>query len=260
MPTASTIVLSFDNLGEASELERGEWPEGKAPGGHPSVTDALPRLLAELGAHRLRASFCVEAINCEIYPDALAGIAAAGHELALHGWRHEPWTSLSPQDERRTLERGQAAFAALGVPVRGFRPPGGDLNPGSDALLREAGIDWCSPAGGRYHRIPGGLTYVPFDWAMVDAYHLMARFGELRSARGDPGEPEPPPSAGERLADRLRTLPDRGAADTLILHPFLMLDPAWFVQVRALLSVIAELAASGEVWVTPAGEFAAAMS
>jgi len=249
-------VLSFDNLGEASELERGDWPAGRPLGSHPSVTDALPRLLDELNRNRLHATFFVEAINCEIYPDALTEIARGGHELGLHGWRHESWTQLSPEQERGVLTRGVRAFAGLGHEVRGFRPPGGALNKSTPVLLNEASLDWCSPAGSRFEA-RGSLAYVPFDWRMVDAYHLMPRFRDARLKRGDPSEAAAPDDLGESFAERLNGLPGLGGAQTLILHPFLMLDPDWFAAVARLLALISELAASGRTWVVAGGEFAA---
>ena len=106
------IALTFDNLGEASDLERGLWPADVPLGDHPSVTVALPRLLDELDATGLRATFCVEAINCEMYPDAVGGIAARGHEVAMHGWRHEAWRDLDPARTDELLARGRSAFAA----------------------------------------------------------------------------------------------------------------------------------------------------
>jgi hypothetical protein len=44
------IVVSFDNLGEASELKRGSWAAKAELGRDPSVTVALPSLLDELDA------------------------------------------------------------------------------------------------------------------------------------------------------------------------------------------------------------------
>src|SRR5262249_51170155 len=78
-----TIILTFDNLGEASELERGTRDERFPLGRHPSVTDALPRLLDELGRLQLRATFFIEGINCELNPDAVRAIAARGHEVGV---------------------------------------------------------------------------------------------------------------------------------------------------------------------------------
>ena len=118
----SALVLTIDNLGEARALERGTKPPDEPVGNDPSVTVALPWLLDELDAHHLLATFFVEAINTELYPDALREIAARGHELGLHGWRHEEWTSLTAAGERDILTRAARAFAALGLEARGFGP------------------------------------------------------------------------------------------------------------------------------------------
>lgn len=259
----SVTVLTFDNLGEASELERGVWPTEEPLGRHPSVSVVLPRLLDELDRHRLTATFFVEAINCELYPDALHEIAGRGHELGNHGWRHEPWGELSAEQERDAISRGMRAFGELGLRVRGFRPPGGDLTASSARLLRDVGITWCSPAAGDTG-VRDGLVYVPFEWQLVDAYHLMERFRGLRVRRGDAAEAMKPGA----LADRLIAELDAGASGertpgqrtsghhTLILHPFLMLDEAWFAGVRRLLGAIAELTENGRTSVLPGGQFA----
>jgi peptidoglycan/xylan/chitin deacetylase (PgdA/CDA1 family) len=232
------VVLTFDNLGEASELEGGTW-DGPL-GEHPSVTDALPRLLDELDRHALGATFFVEAINCELYPAAVREIAARGHEVGLHGWRHEQWNTLSAERERGALGRGTEAFAALGIEVRGFRPPGGELTERSPALLREAGISWCSPAGGE-PAVRDGLTYVPFAWELVDAYHLMERFTTA---------PVDPALLAERFVNALEAGP---ALRTVIMHPFLMLDERWFDGVRDVLMRLRTLADTGRARVLSGG-------
>jgi peptidoglycan/xylan/chitin deacetylase (PgdA/CDA1 family) len=213
------IVLTFDNLGEASELERGSF-EGRL-GRHPSVTVALPRLLDELDALGLSATFFVEGLNCELYPDALSGIAARGHKLGVHGWRHEAWAQLDPGRERELLERAGRAFDSLGLEACAFRPPGGEPTPATAGLLRELGYRWWSPVAGHDG---GGLTMVPFEWELVDAYHLMERFGTPVSA----------PEAAERLCAGIRN-----GARVVILHPFLMLDPAWWEGAQQILAAVA---------------------
>jgi peptidoglycan/xylan/chitin deacetylase (PgdA/CDA1 family) len=246
------LVLTFDNLGEASALARGEQPV--APGRDPSVTKALPWLLDQLDQRGLFGTFFVEAINCEMYPDAVQEIAAGGHELGHHGWAHETWHELSPQQERDALTRGLDAFAKLGLRPRGFRPPGGELTERTPELLREHGFEWCSPAGARAE-IRDGLAYVPFDWELVDAYHLMDSFGALRVSRGDPEARRAPAELADWLAHRLAA----GGGQTLILHPFLMLDEAWANGVAEVLSVVAELARDGLTSVVPGGMFAASL-
>ena len=245
----SVLVLTIDNLGEASALERGQQ---QAPTGRdPSVTRALPWLLNELDRTDLTATFFLEAINCELYPLAVRRIAARGHEIGHHGWSHEHWTELSPGEEREVLARGLDAFDRLGIRPRGFRPPGGELTPASAALLREYGFDWCSPAGGEA-RVEDGLAFVPFDWELVDAYHLMESFAALRASREDPVQARAPAQLADWLAHRVAA----GGEQTLVLHPFLMLDDAWAAGVSQVLGAVADLARDGLTSVAPGGVFA----
>ncbi|MBV9942504.1 MAG: polysaccharide deacetylase family protein [Solirubrobacterales bacterium] len=248
----SALVVTFDNLGEASALERGTQPPDMPLGRDSSVLEALPWLLDELDRHRLTATFFVEAINCELYPDAVREIAARGHEVGHHGWAHEKWTSLPPETERAALTRGVRAFEALGLRPRGFRPPGGALSTRSPTLLRENGFDWCSPEGSEAV-VDGGLAYIPFDWDLVDAYHLMDSFASLRVERGDPEAPLDPDALAAQFEQRL--IASRGR-QTLILHPFLMLNPAWSTGVDRVLTVIADLAKGRRTWVVPGNVFA----
>jgi peptidoglycan/xylan/chitin deacetylase (PgdA/CDA1 family) len=244
----SALVVTIDNLGEASALERGE--QRKATGRDPSVTRALPWLLDELDRHGLAATFFVEAINCELYPNAVREIAARGHELGHHGWSHETWRELSPGRERDALARGVEAFGQLGFTPRGFRPPGGALTDATPGLLRELGFDWCSPEGAGAV-VDDGLAYVPFDWQLVDAYHLMDSFAALRVERGDPEAASAPGDVADRIERALGT-----GRQTLILHPFLMLDDAWAAGVGRVLGAIADLARNDRAWVVRGGRFA----
>jgi hypothetical protein len=247
------IALTFDNLGEAADLERGVWPAGAALGRHPSVTVALPRLLDALDDLALRATFCVEALNCELYPDAVRGIAERGHELAMHGWRHEAWAALEPGREDDLLARGRAAFGALGLEARGFRPPGGELTAASAELLERNGFAWVSPLGAWRGRA-GALACVPFAWGLVDAYHRLDSFAARRREHGDPATALAPAATAAALLDRLAA----GATPTLVLHPFLMVDDDGWAAARHVLEAIAGGAARG-ARVATAGEVAAGL-
>jgi peptidoglycan/xylan/chitin deacetylase (PgdA/CDA1 family) len=249
------IVLTFDNLGEASSLQRGTWNPQTPLGEDPSVTTALPRLLDALDEGRLTATFFVEGVNADLNPRALREIVDRGHELGAHGWRHEQWGELSPEPrhERELLERATRAFAAAGLDVRGFRPPGGALTPRTPALLREHGFAWCSPAGVQAPSVRDGLARVPFDWELVDAYHLMERFAPLRARRGDGAQAQGAAAAGDRLAEAIT---HGTGAQTVVMHPFLMLDAAWWAQTQRLLALVSELAGSSQAWVVGGGAFA----
>jgi peptidoglycan/xylan/chitin deacetylase (PgdA/CDA1 family) len=226
------LALTFDNLGEAADLERG-LPPAEPP---PSVVEVLPWLLDALEERGLRATFFVEGINAELHPDALHAIAARGHEIGCHAWRHERWDSLSPEEETAVLERALTALRGLGLEVRGFRPPGGELNAGTLALLRAHGIDWCSPHGERAE-VRDGLRILPFRWSLVDAFYRLDHFADLRTAHGEPAA-----SLGSaETATRLEAELGRVTTPTcLVLHPFLGVGEEGAAALRRILDAVAQ--------------------
>jgi peptidoglycan/xylan/chitin deacetylase (PgdA/CDA1 family) len=213
-----TVVLTFDNLGEAADLERGGEPHGD----HPSVTVVLPRLLDSLDELGLRATFFVEGVNTELYPDAVRAIADRGHEIGCHGWQHERWDRLGPGDEAGILARCRDAFGALGISLRGFRPPGGNLSVAGWRPLAAFGLDWCSPMG-EGAAAAEEMVVLPFRWELVDATFLLDHFDGLRRELGLPAYTLVPEDFERRLWAELGGWPADEPA-VIILHPFIAMD------------------------------------
>lgn len=241
------LSLSFDNLGEAAEIELGAQPQ--APGEHPTVTRVLPALLDTLGERDIAATFFVEGLNAELYPETLRAIAADGHEVAYHAWRHEQWSELSTAEQAENLASGITAFETLGLRVTGMRPPGGQLGTGGLGVLCQAGLRYCSPAGEEIG-VEDGVAVLPFRWRHVDASCVLPPLAAVREeiARSpDPIEP------GAFLA-YLEAEIDRLAANdfmTIILHPF-MLD--WFGESN--LASLLDRISSRDIWVARCDEVA----
>ncbi len=206
------------------------------------MTEILPELLDGLDAHRLTATFCVEGLNCELYPEALREIAARGHGLGVHGWRHEAWQELSgdPARERALLTRAGDAFRAIGLAPRGFRPPGGGVTAHTEDLLAALGYAWWSLSASDPAPPPGPhrLADVTYRWPLVDAFGLMESFAGMRERAGENSTPLGAAQLGDRFAHRLA---HGTGIDVIILHPFLMLDPAWLAQVARLLGLLGEM-------------------
>jgi peptidoglycan/xylan/chitin deacetylase (PgdA/CDA1 family) len=231
----ATLCLSFDNLGEAAEIELGAAPAGAPPAAHPTVTTALPAILEALDSRGIAASFFVEGLNAELYPEALLEIDAGGHEVAYHAWRHEQWGELDETAQAENLGRGLAAFERLGLEARGFRPPGGVLGAGGLRVLREAGLRYCSPEG-KGARAEEGLAVLPFEWRHVDASCVLA----------DLGPPREPGDFVAFLEDELQRLARDGGLLTVILHPF-MLDWLGAERLDGLLDAVAAARQRGEL-------------
>ncbi len=249
----AALSLSFDNLGEAAELEMGAIEPGAPLGGHFTATEVLPALLDRLGEREIAATFFVEGINAEIYPELLREIVARGHELALHAWRHEQWGELAPTEQTENLARGLAGFASLGLKPVGLRPPGGLLGPGGLDPLRKAGLRYCSPAGVGAGE-DEGLALLPFQWRHVDASCVLPPLAPAREQMT--GSPDPvEPGAFLTSLEREIELVAPGGYLTIVLHPFML---GWLgdEHLAALLDRVTQASARGDLWVARCADVA----
>lgn len=139
-------------------------------------TDAL---LEALDRHDARGTFFVLGCVGERHPALVRRIAAAGHEVASHGWSHRRVTAMWPDEFRDEARRSRQVLEdAARAPVIGYRAPNFSLVPGwewaMDVLLGE-GYRYDSsvfpgraghPADGprapyAIERTPGTLLEVP---------------------------------------------------------------------------------------------------
>jgi len=232
--------VTFDNLGEAAELELGLWPADRPQGRHISVTEALPRVVEMLSSFSLRATFFVEGINAEIYPEALRSLVDRGHEVAAHAWRHEQWADLDLDSEQRLLSRATDAMKTAGLTPAGFRPPGGGLTTSTLSLLAGQGYSYASPAGER-EGIREGLAVLPFRWPLVDAYAFLPNFSGLRERFSGRSEATTPDEMGRAMRSSLNEHAARGGHLALLFHPFVLAaigEPGWTALEEVLTAVV----------------------
>ena len=120
LPSPTGVALTFDD------------------GPHPEGTPAILELLARAGAH---ATFFVVGEQVRRRPELVAEIAAAGHEVALHGYRHRLQLRLSSSQIRDDIARGSAAIEdATGAPPTLHRPPYGIYSPAGLRAARGFGL------------------------------------------------------------------------------------------------------------------------
>jgi polysaccharide deacetylase family protein (PEP-CTERM system associated) len=90
------------------------------------------RVLALLDAAGVKATFFVLAWNAERYPGIVRRIAAAGHEVASHGYAHRLVYEQTPAAFRADLVRAKAVLEDLvGAPMLGYRAPSLSITPRS---------------------------------------------------------------------------------------------------------------------------------
>jgi peptidoglycan/xylan/chitin deacetylase (PgdA/CDA1 family) len=120
IPDAPGVVLTFD--------------DGPHPDGTPAVLDAL----ATAGA---RGVFFLVGEQVERRPEIAASIAAAGHLVAVHGYRHQLQLRLRASEVEADLERAVSVVAqATGQAPRWHRPPFGIYSAAGLRAARAAGL------------------------------------------------------------------------------------------------------------------------
>jgi peptidoglycan/xylan/chitin deacetylase (PgdA/CDA1 family) len=249
----AALCVSFDFDGESPHLwRRRDHPplsvgelEQRRYGPRRGIYHVLG-LLDRLG---IRATFFVPGWIAAHYRPAVAAIASAGHELALHGWRHEPPGGVSPDELRSTLTRARDVLGDIAgqAPV-GYRSPSFEMTAAALGVLTGLGLRYDSSLMGddRPYRI-GELVEVPVDWATDDAPYYRYTAGDAR----------PPAGAGALNAAWEQEIAGarlRGSLVTLTMHPWLSGRPA---RVTRLEATLRNALAGGRLWTGAIGDLAA---
>lgn len=130
------ITFDFDAMSSWLGSARSQNPSMISRGQFGAV--AVERILRLLDKHQVKATFPTPGHTAFAYPDIVRRIAAAGHEIAHHGWVHENPAKFTPHAERDILLRGIDALETVtGERPLGYRSPAWDLSPASIALLAE---------------------------------------------------------------------------------------------------------------------------
>ncbi|MEA3001550.1 MAG: hypothetical protein QOH81_338 [Sphingomonadales bacterium] len=107
--------------------------------------DAVLALFDEAG---VKATFFTLGWVAERHPALMRRIAAAGHEVASHGWDHERVFTLSPEGFRSDLRRARQAIEdASGKTPSGYRAPSFSIDartPWAHPILAEEGYAYSS--------------------------------------------------------------------------------------------------------------------
>ncbi len=145
-------------------------------------TGELLALLDELG---IKATFFIVGMTARAYPELLAPIVAAGHEIACHGDRHLPVSGQTPEELAADLKAARTTIEQLtGVAPIGYRAPAFSITTGASwafEVLVEQGFEYDSsqhdsprirgriaPASGAPHELelPGGRKLWEFPVAV----------------------------------------------------------------------------------------------
>lgn len=238
------LCVSFDFDGESPYLWRTRRDESdeiaeleqRRYGPRRGIYNILT-MLAEVS---VPATFFIPGWIAAHYREAVVEIAAAGHELALHGWCHEPPGALSDQEMRETLTRASGLLGDIaGAAPIGYRSPSFQMTLRGLEVLASVGLRYdSSMMGSDRPYLIGDLVEVPVDWTTDDAIFYRYTAGDVRP-------PVPAATVIESWAAEIKAAARLGTLVTLTMHPWMSGRPARVTELGRLLQ---EVRNSGHLW------------
>ena len=153
---------------------------------------AVPRILHLLKTRNIKSTWFIPGHTMETYPDLCLEIYKNGHEIALHGYAHENFNLLKPEEEWYIMQRCyDIAGELIGENPKGFRSPSWDLSSRTLDHLQKLGLLYDSSLMGNdfalYHcrkhepisatepfsfGAPTKIVEVPVSWSLDDYPHF----------------------------------------------------------------------------------------
>lgn len=189
---------------------------------------STPLFIEMLAAHRVHATFFVLGRFARTYPEVIADLVGAGHEIAVHGWDHQCVAFKRPDRLRGELDRTLDVLGTItGERPQWYRPPYGVLTTDSLVAAHRVGLetvlwsawgrDWerhvtpgrivntvvrAARAGGTVLLHDTDRTSAPHSWrrTLVASEALLAEWAR-RGQQVGPLRDHWPPSGGRTRAD-----------------------------------------------------------
>lgn len=158
---------------------------------------ATPQLLEIFKRYGVVTSWYIPGATALQYPDSVAAVGAAGHEIANHTFGHEDIGALPVEGMRTSLQRTNEVLERItGQRPVGARLSGADLGDGTVLkVMAEMGFEYDSSLLGGYralwapspHKIdadgliqrgaPLNLVELPFVWILTDFSQFEFHYG-----------------------------------------------------------------------------------
>jgi peptidoglycan-N-acetylglucosamine deacetylase len=257
---SAAACLTFDMDAEAAALTANiNSVRRMTPMSHQSYGPlvGVPRILALLSRHDIRATFFVPGYTAHRYPHIVRMVAEAGHEVAHHSYFHENTAGMDEATEAAMLDLGLKALNDVaGIRPVGYRAPMWEMNFHTPKLLADRGFRWDSSLMDADYpyllsvegTTPRSLVEIPVSWGLDD----WEQYAYLPDLFGS-GLIESPAKALEMWTLELEAVHRIGGVFDLCCHPFLSGRPS---RVEALDRLIERMKALPGLWITTVSEVA----
>ena len=137
---------------------------------------AVDRLLDLTSRKGIPCTYFIPGQIMKRYPEMTKQIASSGHEIAAHGYAHEDFGLLTPDQQIKAIDAADRAIEAVtGCLPRGFRLPEGGCTKETPQILIDHGYLYDSSF--HDHDLPyflnsndgnGSIVEIPFHWELQD--------------------------------------------------------------------------------------------
>src|SRR5215472_1805640 len=111
-----------------------------------------PRLLKLFARFGIKTTWFIPGHSIETFPDAMKAVAAAGHEIGIHGYSHENPIAMTREQEMAVLDKCIDLVTELsGTRPTGYVAPWWEFSTVTNELLLERGIKYDHSL---MHRLP----------------------------------------------------------------------------------------------------------
>ncbi len=239
------VVLSFDVDGVSGAINRN--PDAARLPSLMSMREygpsvGTPRILDLMDDYAIKASFYIPGYVAETHEALVAEIAGRGHEIAHHGYMHEPPATLSKAQEEEVLDKGIAIIERItGQKPLGYRSPSWELSEHSLALLADRGFEYDSSLMGNdipYQIDADGtqLVEIPIHWELDDAPYFS--YAPSLGSRNLMASPEQVYQVWSAAFDGMYHY---GRSFVLTMHPFVTGRPGRLRMLERLIQHMREL-------------------
>ncbi len=102
-----------------------------------------PRLLKLFERYGLKTTWFIPGDSVETFPEQMQAVAAAGHEIGIHGYSHENPIAMTPEQEEAVLDRSIELITTLaGKRPTGYVAPWWEFSRVTNELLLKKGIKY----------------------------------------------------------------------------------------------------------------------
>lgn len=200
---------------------------------------SVVNLLDMLAEMDVQLSFCVLGITAELYPNLVADIAEAGHEVFGHGMYHEPALAGRPfAEQRHEMRRMRDSIeSACGIRVRGLGcPHHGMADTNTLRAAAEMGIEYVES---KFHASGSVLP----EWHEIEGTNLRVLVpGDQGRGASDYTDRRPdwalvheeafsPEGARQKWMANINWAKENGHMAGLVVHPWMLIINPGEVQV-----------------------------